>query len=479
MIAVIRCYGLGGFASATPSARIRRGVTYPSSQSVACQSGGPRDTNSGMDTETAQALIRFGLGRRPAEPVPADPHAWLGRQLQDPDPAQFSGLSSAADGLVALREDRAERRADPAARPGRVRALFLADAAAQIAFAIDTPAPFRERLVWFWSNHFTVSRRQGAARATAGVFVREAIRPHVTGRFADMLLAVMRHPAMLMYLDNVGSVGPNSPAGQRRHRGLNENLARECLELHTVGTAAGYTQADVTAFANILTGWSVDLRDDPPGFRFHPRAHEPGAKTLMGREFPPGEAGGMAALGFLADHPATHRHLATKLAAYFVADDPPPQAVRRIAGVLDETGGDLGAAALAVTRLPHAWQPLVKLRTPQDFVLACVRALDLPPQRRPDLIAALAGLGQPLWAPPLPNGWPDRAAEWATPEALLRRLDWAYAIAGHAADAEAAEIGEAALGPLLRPATLHAVQHAGSRREALTLLLSSPEFLRR
>jgi uncharacterized protein (DUF1800 family) len=432
-----------------------------------------------MDTRTVQALIRFGLGRRPGEPLPGDPVAWLRDQVREPDPARFPSLPSTAEALTALREDRDERRADPAAKPERVKRLFQAEVAALLAHGIDTAAPFRERLVWFWSNHFTVSRRAAGVAAVAGAFVREAIRPHVSGRFAEMLLAAMRHPAMLIYLNNVGSTGPNSPAGQRQNRGLNENLARECLELHTVGADAGYTQADVTAFAAILTGWSVELQGEQPGFRFRPRAHEPGAKEVLGREFPPGEEGGVQALTFLAAHPATHRHLARKLARHFVADDPSEEVVRPIEAVLRDTGGDLGAAALALTSIASAWRPLRKLRTPQDYVVACARAVELAPALRPDLADALAGLGQPLWTAPLPNGWPDQATEWAAPEALLQRVDFAYALAGRAGDVDAAEIGAACLGPLLRPATLNAIRHAGSRRDALALLLSSPQFLRR
>ena len=282
--------------------------------------------------------------------------------------------------------------------------------------------------MWFWTNHFTISLRRGQCAGVAGAFVEEAIRPHVTGRFADMLLAVMHHPAMLLYLDNVGSVGPDSPAGQRSKRGLNENLARECLELHTVSPAAGYTQADVTNFAKLLTGWSIDLRADPPGFRFRPFAHEPGEQIVMGRRFPPGEEGGFAALTFLADHPATHHYLATKLVCHFVADDPSPNSVRRIEGVLRDTRGNLGAAAAALTTLTAAWQPQTKLRTPLDFAVASLRALDAPPPKadQPWLLGVLAGLGQPMWSAPQPNGWPDRAADWAGPEALLRRIDWAY-----------------------------------------------------
>ncbi len=431
-----------------------------------------------MDMPVAHALARFGLGRRGSEPVPADPHAWLRAQLREPDPTRLPNPPSAAAGLTALRDDRRNR---PQPGQSRSRAVFLRDATAQLTNALTTPAPFRERLVWFWTNHFTISLRRGQCAALAGAFVEEAIRPHVTSRFADMLLAVMRHPAMLLYLDNAGSVGPDSPAGRRGERGLNENLARECLELHTVSPAAGYTQADVTNFARVLTGWSIDLRSDPPGFRFRPFAHEPGEQVVMGRRFPPGEEGGIAALQFLAAHPATHRFLATELARHFVADDPPEDAVRRIEGVLRDSNGNLGLAAATLLTLEAAWQPQTKLRTPLDYVIAALRALDAPPpgQDQPFLVHALAGLGQPMWTAPQPNGWPDRAADWAGPEALVRRIDWAYAAAGHAYGLDPAEVADASLGPLLRPATTEAMQRAGSRRDALTLLLSSPEFQRR
>jgi uncharacterized protein (DUF1800 family) len=379
-----------------------------------------------------------------------------------------------------LRQDRGDK---PPPGERRVPALYRAQAAAALENALGTPAPFRERLVWFWANHFTVSIRGGVA-AVAGAFVEEAIRPHVTGRFDDMLFAVMRHPAMLMYLNNAGSVGPGSPAGQRSHRGLNENLARECLELHTVSPAAGYTQADVTNFAKLLTGWSVDLQADPPGFRFRPMAHEPGTQLLMGREFPDGEAGGVAALHFLAAHPSTHRVLSTKLVQHFVADDPPPDAARRVEGVLRDTRGDLGAAAAALILLDAAWQPASKLRTPADFVVATLRMLDLSPEQRSgmNLPGILGNLGQPMWNAPQPNGWPDRAGDWATPEAMMRRIDWAYGVSGRvSADSglDAAELAEATLGPLLSDDTLRAVHRAGSRRDAITLLLTSPEFQRR
>jgi uncharacterized protein (DUF1800 family) len=429
-----------------------------------------------MDLRTAQALTRFGLGRRGAEALPPDPAAWLLGQIHRPDPTRLDDPPSTATGLAALRQDRETK---PPPGESRAAALFKAQAAAQLANAVATPAPFRERLVWFWTNHFVVSRRRGECTALAAAFVEEAIRPHVTHRFGDMLLAVMRHPAMLLYLDNANSIGPNSQAGRRSHRGLNENLARECLELHTVSPLAGYSQADVTSFAAILTGWSIDLKAEPPGFRYRPGAHEPGVQTLLQHRFPPDEEGGIAALRFLAEHPATHRFLATKLARHFVADDPPPDAVFTIDAALRDTRGHLGAAAAAVVGLQTAWQPGTKLRTPMEYVIACARALDLPPGQGPDLAGVLSGLGQPLWSAPAPNGWPDRAADWAAPEAMLRRIDWASGFAGRIGDRDVTGVADTALGPLLRPATLDAIRRAGSRRDAMTLLLTCPEFQRR
>ncbi|MDE2515608.1 MAG: DUF1800 domain-containing protein [Rhodospirillales bacterium] len=434
-----------------------------------------------MDLAAATAIARFGLGARPGQPIPADPRAWLAAQLASPawpDPARFGPAPTAARGLEALRADRRDK---PAPGKGRVAATFRADAAQAASIALLSDTPFRERLVWFWANHFTVSRRAGGVTPLAGAFIAEAIRPHVTGRFSDMLLAVMRHPAMLIYLNNAGSVGPDSRAGRRGRRGLNENLARECLELHTVTPQSGYTQADVTNFARILTGWSIDLRADPPGFLFRPFAHEPGPGHLMGHSFPAGEAGGVAALRFLADHPATHAALARKLAVHFIADAPPPGAVAALTEMLARTQGDLGAAAAALIARPEAWRPGTKLRAPQDFVFATLRAAGAGPidPARPYILGALASLGQPLWDAPQPNGWPDRAADWAGPAAMLRRVGWSYGVAGRLHHHDPAEFATATLGAALHPATATAIAHAGSRRDALALFLSSPEFQRR
>lgn len=443
-----------------------------------------------MTFTASQAMIRFGLGGRPDETLPAAPREWLLSQLQGPDPALadplFAALPSGAAALRARRDDRIERKRILSAglslkdhfKP-RSRDLFRAEAAAQLGWALRTPAPFRERLVWFWANHFSVSLRQGGIAPLVGPFLREAIRPHVTGKFADMVLAVERHPAMLLYLGNAASVGPDSPAGQRRHRGINENLGRECMELHTVSLRAGYSQADVISMAKLLTGWSVDPDAEPTGFRFRRFAHEPGPQVLMGRRFPPGEAGGIAALRFLATYPTTWTSLATKLVRHFVADQPPPASVHRIAGVLADTGGDLGAASAALVDLPEAWTPGTKIKTPTEYFLSVARALGQDKLAAAAALGALHRLGQPLWAAPLPNGWSDVGADWSGSDAVLGRIDFAYTIAARHHRHSPATIATASLGSHLRPETMAAVTTAGSPREALALLFASPEFLRR
>jgi uncharacterized protein (DUF1800 family) len=429
-----------------------------------------------MDTRTAQALIRFGFGPRSGEAAPVNPEAWLLSQLRQPGASRVDPRPNSAEGLMAIRQHRAL----PLPREGSPLHLMKEQhLAAELANVLITPMPFRERLVWFWANHFTVSFRRGETVVLAGPFVEEAIRLHVTGRFSDMLLAVMRHPAMLMYLDNDVSIGPDSDLARVNQRGLNENLARECLELHTVSAASGYTQQDVTSLAKALTGWSVEIRGDPVGFVFRPRTHQPGPKTVLGQGFPPGEGGGVAALRFLSDHPSTYRFLASKLVRHFVADDPPPATVRRIEEVLRDTRGDLGAASAALVTLPEAWQPGTKFRTPQEFLIAAYRAFGLPDSQPQRLWGTMTLLGQPLWNAPAPIGWPDQAAAWATPEAMIRRIDWAYGIGSRACIGDPLALADGALGPFLRPATRQAIMGAESCRDALTLLLTSPEFQRR
>ncbi|GBR17039.1 MULTISPECIES: DUF1800 domain-containing protein [Asaia] len=434
-----------------------------------------------------QVENRFGWGARPGETRTTPWRDWLAAQLGPDDPTRFTGVGDCADGLIALRTQRENKlRGNPLVKP-----ILQAELATQSAALLSTEQPFRDRLAWFWFNHFTVSQKQDRVKGVVGAYMREAIRPHLTGRFVDLLMAVMRHPAMLLYLDNTGSVGPDSPAGLRQHRGLNENLARECLELHTVSPAAGYSQSDVTSFAAILTGWGVDMKAERPGFHFAPRAHQPGEKMLLGQRFPQGEEGGLAALDFLGTHPATYRHIATQMVRHFLTDMPSATQIAPVFDALNQTQGSLRAASLALIDLPGAAAPgatMGKLRSPMEFVMAVLRASGATPEAMPPdtphnptriLVSGCAALGQPLWTAPMPNGWSDAAAEWSAPADLLARTDWAYRYAATLRDRDPMAIAHAALGGSLRPETQLAMHRAGSRQDALTLLFSSPEFQRR
>jgi uncharacterized protein (DUF1800 family) len=441
----------------------------------------------GMSVRPHIAAIRFGYGLRLDEAPPADPEAWLRRQIDRP-PAPPEG-PSVDEALRARAAQIAMRPAPdtPAARgagnqaAGRGPAIVLgrAETLGWAGRRLKTDAPFHERLVDFWMNHFTVSRRNGLVSLLPGCLERDAIRPHVHGRFADMLVAATLHPAMIGYLDNANSIGPDSQAGRRRGAGLNENLAREVLELHSLSPAGGYTQGDVGELARILTGHSINLAEAPFGYVWRRATHQPGEKSLLGRRFPEGEQAAEQALRFLGTHPATYRHLAVKLARQFVADAPRPPAVRAVETALRETEGDLKAAYRALIALREAWEPpLGKFRTPIDHVLAACRAAGM--FDRPEMAAAgLAGLGQTLWSAPQPNGWADTAEEWAGPEALLRRVDWSYTMAGRLGRVDPGLVAEAALGPLVRAETVSEMRRAGSVRDSLTLLFNCPEFLHR
>jgi uncharacterized protein (DUF1800 family) len=443
---------------------------------VAGQRGGRLLLEWAMTPNAAHAAIRFGLGARPEAPVPDDPRPWLAAQIRPLAEAPGPSLDDVRAAIAERNRDRSNT-----AR----RDLARAEALGWAQRVLVTDAPFAERWVEFWFNHLTISRRNALATAFAGHYHRLAIRAHAFGRFETMLLAAYRHPAMLGYLDQANSVGPGSPGGQRRNAGLNENLARECLELHSITPAAGYTQADVAALARILTGWSIGRgveQNEPAGFMFRPAAHEPGPKTLLGRQYPAGVEGGEQALRFLANHPATYRALAVKLARHFIADDPPAAAVARLEGVLRDSRGDLAAAARAVIAEPAAWQPLGKVKSGQDYALSVLRALGVPERAAPLLLAAMIRLNQPLWTPPAPIGWPDDAVSWAVPEQLMRRVDWANELAGRAElglRRPLAEVAGTLLGPLARAETVTAARRAGSAQEAVLLVLASPEAHRR
>jgi uncharacterized protein (DUF1800 family) len=360
------------------------------------------------------------------------------------------------------------------------RQIFRKEARARIDAALDAEIGFVERLVWFWSNHFCVNAEK---TVMAGAYEREAIRPHVLGRFADMLLAAEGHPAMLLYLDNAQSIGPDSVAGINRDKGLNENLAREILELHTLGVRTVYTQDDVTNFAKVLTGWTIRQTASDPDhggeFVFIKRMHEPGPGTVVGKEYD--EAGveqGRAVLADLARHPATAKHVATKLALHFIADDPPPALVQKLTDRFLDTDGDLKEVTMAMIAVPEAWAPeQAKIKRPGEWIVAALRATG----ERGDIgriLGAQALLGEPLWRPPAPKGFSDENAAWL--DGLAQRLDMANAFAHREGLAiEPKAIMKEALGPLASAETRQTIARAESRPEALTLLLMAPEFQRR
>ncbi|MDF0521423.1 DUF1800 family protein [Bradyrhizobium yuanmingense] len=382
--------------------------------------------------------------------------------------------------------------APPAAKPAPqplnvIQKTFRAEALARLQRATLAECGFTERLVAFWSNHFCISASKGElARIWAGAFEREAIRPHVLGRFADMLRAVEQHPAMLFFLDNQQSLGPDSRAGQNRKRGLNENLAREIMELHTLGVGGGYTQGDVTSLARIITGWTFAGRQGqlgvPGSFVFNTNAHQPGRQVLLGKTYDQaGLAQGEAALADLARHPSTASFIATKFVRHFVADDPPPALVARLRDVFVKTDGDLRALATALVDSEEAWKaPLTKMRSPYDFLVASGRLLARVPEDPGAYLNNLNLLGQPLWSPPGPNGFPDSNAAWAAPEGIKLRLDIAAQIGARLGNnVDPLDLLEFAAADAASAETRRTIERAESRQQALALLLMSPEMQRR
>jgi uncharacterized protein (DUF1800 family) len=456
-----------------------------------------------MSTESI-AKNRFGLGVRPGEQTNADPRRWLLSQFDSyaPLPAPWQAVPRTAALLTDWVEQQAAIKQAPEGQRSGIREAYLrkgreaylAAVGARTGSALQSTTPFIERLVHFWANHFAVSVDKLLVIGLAGSFEADAIRPHVLGRFEDMLLAAARHPAMLLYLDQARSTGPNSmmarragarPQGQQG-QGLNENLAREILELHTVGVRSGYTQEDVTEFARALTGWTLPGDDyvagSTPPFRFVQALHEPGARTVLGRRYADeGEQQARAILHDLASAPATAQHIATKLARHFVADDPPPALAKRLADNFTSTGGDLASLYRELIAGPEVWQAgAVKFKSPWDWTISSMRALgrrDVPPAQMTSLMNQL---GQSVWKPGAPAGFDDVAAAWAAPDALLRRVEAAQRFAAQVDDTIDARLLAAQVLPgALSPATAKAIAAAESPVTALALLLVSPEFLRR
>ncbi|WP_416897553.1 MAG: DUF1800 domain-containing protein [Minwuia sp.] len=439
--------------------------------------------------QAAIASIRFGLGARPGEIEgrAADPGGSLIAELIKPDTSHGLFDSRPTSALMISRfmreRDKGGDRAIIRLFKQDFRQTYLEEAALRTAAAVRSRTPFAERLVHFWSNHFTVSARRAILAGLAGAYEREAIRASLNLRFEDMLLAVVRHPAMILYLDNALSIGPNSRIARRRDIGMNENLAREVLELHTLGVDGGYGQADVVALAKMLTGWSIakpDNSPEPGTFRFYARAHEPGAQTLLGRRYAEdGKAQAEAALRDLARHPATIRHVATQLVRHFTDDAPAPADIDRIVAVWQETGGSLPAIHGALVGLDSAWQPLTKLKTPNDLLISTLRASAFDQSQR-WTVAALDLLGQAPWNAPSPKGWADTAPQWLSADQAMRRVEFANRWAERApVRRDARKLAAEALGPLMGTATERAIARAESAEQGLALAFAAPDFQRR
>ena len=448
------------------------------------------------------AAIRLGFGLSPRLTPPADPAGMaasvaaatrIGPQAVTLDKVrawQDKGLDL---GAAARAGDPAARDRDVAYRR-RLGGIYRAAIQNRFARAVDDPSGFGERLVWFWADHFTVTGGTVYWNLMTDAFVQDAIRPHLTGRFADMMLAAEIHPAMVRYLDQDRSVGPNSARARRnpdKPLGLNENLAREMIELHSLGVGADYSQQDVTQLAELLTGLAYHPRQT--GI-FRPGQSEPGAETVLGVRYGGGRASLDDIRGVIADlarHPATARHIARKMAVHFVADDPPQPLVDRLAAVFADTGGDLGAMNLALAEAPELQQQFrQKMRQPFDFLVAALRGLGVdgrqvrdmkPGQLQRLLLQPMTAMGQ-AWGSPLgPDGWPEDQAAWASPQGLAMRITWALSAPSRLTDPlpDARQLLRAALGDTASEALSWAVPRAESQAEGVALILASADFNRR
>lgn len=437
------------------------------------------------------ALQRFGLGPRPGvlERIGDDPLAALKAELNAPSVALIDG-----EGLPSYRAATKQSQKDF----GPVETVRLIELKARVDKQVKAEIGFVERLVMFWSNHFSMSiNKDFVIRGTIGQLERDVIRKHALGKFSAMHRGVMQHPAMIRYLDNQDSIGPKSEGGQWG-AGFNENLARELMELHTLGSGGGYTEADVSSMALAITGWSyvrgwevgqdwADVPDDKPGqFFFREKWHEPGPLTIMGKSYPAGGLKqGEQVLADLARHPATAEHLAFKLVRHFIVDEPTPGMVEPVADAYRASGGDLKATALALISLPAAWsEPLAKIRTPYELAIAQFRALGTSYGEKTmwAFTEPLRAMDNLPWERPAPDGYSDETWAWLDPDGVTIRLDTAML----AVDVFAPSFADPPLklardlyGAALSKDTAQALTWLTDRRTGLTLLFMSPEFQRR
>ena len=372
-----------------------------------------------------------------------------------------------------------------------LRRTILNSLRATLMRAVYTEAPFRERLVHFWLDHFTVSAKSRRTRLLLMPMIDEAIRPNISGKFSDLLRAADLHPAMLFYLDQQDSIGPNSEIGKRRNKGLNENLARELIELHTIGVNGSYTQEDVRQLAELLTG----IRFLPKrGVIYEKRQAEPGSEKVLGKTYDSDAKARKAIDEFLQDvslRPDTAKHISRKLVTHFIGKDCDPNLVEQMAEAYLGSKGDLSETYKVMLDHTDAWRPLgAKVRLPFEYVASGLRALQVPKpqlaelprnQYRKYIILPMQLMGQKLFEPPGPDGWPEEPEAWMTPATLAGRLQWAMQVADEAKNRiDPREFLPRAIGPNRGSDALRfAVQASENKQEAIAMVLASPEFNRR
>jgi uncharacterized protein (DUF1800 family) len=398
------------------------------------------------------------------------------------------------------------------ARREAARIILQEAAEARVLRALYSPRQLEQVMVDFWYNHFNVFAQKGLDHLWVGAYEEAAIRPHALGRFGDLLRATAHHPAMVFYLDNWENSAPGSKMPNGREVGINENYARELMELHTLGVDGGYTQADVIALAEILTGWGLARPRMPPpdrtGFYFDPSRHQWGGKQFLGREIAPsGVAEGEEALALLAKHPATAGHIAFELARYFVADAPPAALVRQLAVRFQQSDGDIRAVLQSLFASREFRDSIgAKYKTPYQFVLSAARAASVPVRNPRPLLGTMGRLGMPLYGCQTPDGYKNTEDAWLSPDATTMRVSFATALAAgrlpldhvppvtpaaatgpgmSQPDPTAAQLPpvdaaalENLLGPALSPQTRSAIGAAEPQLRA-AMLLGGPDFMRR
>lgn len=441
-----------------------------------------------MSPDIYTALNRFGLGGAPgeAEKIGSYPEAWLKRQIRrglpTPEPLRHYPSTARILGDIHRVDKNGSLKSQTIADYGRTFTYEMIDRA---NLHLTTELPFYERMVMFWSNHFTTARK-GSLYPALAAFEREAIRPQTFGKFEQMLIDVIRHPVMLLYLDNDSSIGPNSPHGLKYGGRINENLAREILELHTLGVDGGYTQTDVIEFARALTGWTLNAdhpkADKKTGFYFDESLHEPGWKTVCGRRFRgTGYTEAISILRHLRRLPATAKHIATKLARHFVSDDPPASAVERLEKVFKQTHGDLAAVSRTLFSMNEIWDtPLAKVKTPYEYFISIMRAMGQTEVKPQNLMRPMEAMQNMPFDAPSPAGWPDIASYWIGPGSLMRRLEWVHAQSRYwVADNAPLETMDMTIGPVADEMTRHVIMEAPTPTDGLALVFASREFQRR